>query len=116
MLYTQILEARAGHTPVNVPAAATYSKEMSLTPEQFIAALPAAFKHTSSTITWRDHEATVISGASRAVIGVSKRPDRKLGSLTLPVLKVDFRLTGYTGNDVRNFHAAFDRSFLRMGG
>lgn len=116
MLHTQLLEIRAGKESTNATAVATCSKEMSLTPEQFIRALAPVLEHEGGTVTHDRSQVAVNNGSRGLTLRFRPRPSRKLGALTLPVLKVDLRFEGYSGTQIKRFSDRFDLAFLRMGG
>ena len=116
MLYTHVLETRSEVTATADRQVATCSKEMSLTPEQFIHALSPVLEQEGGSVERHDSQLTVTDGARRAVVRFAQQPDRRLGSLTLPVLEVDIRFENYTGSEIKRFSDKFDLTFLRMGG
>lgn len=116
MLYTHVLEMRSEATATQDRPVATCSKEMSLTPEQFVQSFSAVLEQEGGSVERTDSQLTIIDGARRATVRFARRPDRRLASLSLPVLKVDIRFEGYTGNEIKRFSDKFDLTFLRMGG
>ena len=73
-------------------------------------------RNDSGSIQFGDRRAVIADGQRRATVRFEQRPNRVLGSLELPVLKVDFYFQGYTGNQIKRFNDKFELSFLRMGG
>lgn len=116
MLYRNILETRSGQDVIDPRDTATYSKEMSLTPDQFIASMKAMMKDQPGSVEWDRSKCVITSGSGQVTAHFTPRPDRVIGSLSLPVLKVVFRFQGYTGNAIQRFSDRFDMHFLRMGG
>ncbi|MGA8261958.1 MAG: hypothetical protein WB783_17230 [Arenicellales bacterium] len=89
---------------------------MSLTPEQFVESLSPVLEQEGGSVERDESQLTLINGARRAVVRFARKPDRRLGALTLPVLEVDIRFENYTGNEIKRFSDKFDLTFLRMGG
>jgi len=116
MLYTHVLEMRSEATAMVDRQIATCTKEMSLTPEHFVHSLSPVLEQEGGSVEQDDSQVTISNGARRAVVRFSRQPDRRLGSLILPVLKVDMRFEGYTGNEIKRFSDKFDLTFMRMGG
>lgn len=111
MLYKHIAD------PSVIPADPTrmraHTKQMGITRNEFRRSLPAAVEGGVESA--GNGGFAVVDGPRRVSITCREQPDRVLGSLRLPVLRVDFDFDGYSGSQVRAFIDRFDRSFLRMG-
>lgn len=108
-----------GHSEVtdktSIPLAAYY-KEMNYTITGFIRQLKSITGTRVLELDEKNRCAKLIDGKSVVTVNFSKAADRQLGSLTLPVVKVEIRFDGYTDGEVIEFITCFDRAVLRMGG
>jgi hypothetical protein len=86
--------------------------EMSLDREEFFRFLPAAvgpFEVNGDTTSWTD-------GNREWTIRLAAMPDRRLGSVAVPRLRVEIALEKYSAADAEAFMDRFRRGFLRGGG
>lgn len=104
------------HYPQIAKTPRIHGKEMGCTPEEFVARLQRALGPHAIRAEPQRSRLVVADGPRHAVIEYERRSDRRLGALTLPVLQVEIRLTGYTDIQRRDFMKAFDQCFLRIGG
>lgn len=115
MLYTYMHNSIVSPNPIPVHSC---SREMGLTRAEFDRTLPRAVKGEIHAV--HDHGGrstmTVVDGPRRASIQYRVLSNRKVGSLSLPRLRVDIDLSGFTRGQAQGFTEHFDRSFLRMGG
>ncbi len=90
------------------------SKEMSLTPADFLRLLPAAV----DGLPWSmDGLRAVVGDADGGVcLTLTPRPPRRFGPVALPVMTVDFRFQGWTAAKRAAFIERFDHYFRRGGG
>ena len=98
-----------------VPRPALITREMSITVEQFAQNLPAIAGGMLAAVSDAPgrHKLTSADGAVR--IACTRQPDRYLGSLPIPVLKVEFDFSGFDRKRVDAFMQKFDRAYLKMG-
>ena len=61
-------------------------------------------------------EITVRDGDKRFYISLTYDGDRRLGSLDLPMTKVECRSEGYTDDEAKKFHDHVAMHLLRTGG
>ncbi len=102
-------------SPRVVSPAALVNRELSITVEQFAQNLPAIALGMLAVVSSApgQHKLTGPDGAVR--IACTRRPDRYLGSLAIPVLSVEFDFSGFDRKRVDNFMQKFDRAYLKMG-
>lgn len=104
-----------GANPRVVSPSALVRREMSITVEQFAQNLPAIALGMLAVVSSAPgkHKLTGPDGAVR--IACTSQPDRYLGSLSIPVLSVEFDFSGFDRKRVDNFMQKFDRAYLKMG-
>lgn len=118
MLNTANIAEQYGNTAASIQGVPprSYSKDMSLTMAEFTERLPRAVSGSLRPSNGSPSEFVVTDGIRSAFISCEQHPDRRLGSLILPVLRIDIELFGYNSEQSQSFITLFDRSFLRMGG
>jgi hypothetical protein len=86
--------------------------EMGIGRDEFFRVLPAAvgpFDADGDTARWSD-------GRRRWVVRLVPQADRRLGSVTMPVCRVEIDLEAYSQDEAAAFMVRFERAFLRGGG
>ena len=93
----------------------TVVKDMGYSREEFLRALPAAFRGTAYRV---DGTTVEIGDAGRGVtIHLRDLPPRLLGGLMkLSRIEVTLRFRGHGPEERRSFLASFDRAYQRGGG
>ena len=89
-------------------------REMGCTREEFVRWLPGATRHARMQID--ADKAVVHAGEARVEISFTQAPPRKIGLVSIPVLKVSFRFSGAGASAYREFMAYFDLYTKRGGG
>jgi hypothetical protein len=90
------------------------SLDMSLTREEFLRLLPAAVGLETVTL---ENDCLVHANASKGWrIGLTRLPDLRLGSVVLPLHRVELAFDGFSQQDIQAFMARFERHFQRGGG
>ena len=94
------------------------SKEMGLTPTEFKRTLPKAVNGEVQTVENQNGrtKVQVVDGPRRTTIQYRELPNRTVGSLALPRLRVDIGMSGFSHASAQTFIEKFDHAFLRMGG
>lgn len=95
---------------------ATILREMGYSTAEFVRVLPAAMRDWSVSggpDTWR---ISTVGGDGIATIRIEPMPERKMGSLRLPVLAVTIDLAGASPDQAAEFVRRFERGFHRGGG
>lgn len=90
------------------------SLDMSLTREEFLRLLPAAVG--LETVTLENDCVVHANGATRWRIRLTRLPDVRLGSVVLPLHRVELAFDGLSHQDIQAFMARFERYFQRGGG
>jgi hypothetical protein len=91
-----------------------FDQEMSISREEFLRVLPAAVAPDQYSVDGEEVRRQPASRSWRIVLGAL--PDRGVGRLQLPRLKVQIFLCGYSLPDTDSFLARFDLYFRRGGG
>jgi hypothetical protein len=91
-----------------------FDQEMSISREEFLRVLPSAVGPDQFSVDGEEVRYQHPSRSWRIVLGAL--PDRGLGRLQLPRLKVQIFLRGYSPPDTDSFLARFDLYFRRAGG
>ncbi|MEM7256745.1 MAG: hypothetical protein AAF404_05095 [Pseudomonadota bacterium] len=91
-----------------------FSKEMGFTREEFERTLPAALNQRPFSKTAGGFQATINTGSLELV--VSEQKYRKIASISLPYLNVDFTFSGLSEFEVEQTMRFFDLRFQRGGG
>lgn len=94
----------------------TFEKDMSLTLTEFVRALPKAVQGVVTRTSKSKLSFLVDYEDSAVVIHCRPMANRRLGSLSLPRLKVEIELSGFDEAETGQFFNRFDLAFLRMGG
>jgi hypothetical protein len=89
-------------------------REMGCTREEFVRWLPGATHHAPMQI--NAGGAVVHAGEVTIEISFTQAPPRRIGLMSMPVLKVSFRFSGAGASAYREFMAHFDLYTKRGGG
>ena len=95
-------------------ATISFSREMGFTSAEFLRILPAALSDHEASIS--DHEVQVQLDGGRLQVRISDQKYRKIASISLPYLEVDFSFSGLEQNRVDEFMRFFDLRYQRGGG
>lgn len=90
------------------------SREMQLTREEFLRELPGAVGNMEHRL--QGSKVIVGDGDRRIEIGLVDEGIRDLGSLHLPMEKIDFEFHGYNQDEINSFMHHFDVCTQRGGG
>jgi hypothetical protein len=90
------------------------SREMQLTREEFLRELPGAVGNMEHRL--QGSKVIIGDGDRRIEIGLANEGIRDLGSLHLPMEKIDFEFYGYNQDEVNSFMHHFDVCTQRGGG
>ena len=93
-----------------------HERQMGFTHEEFARCLPLAVAGDLETLQAEPGRYRITDGNTEVVIVTNRLPDRKLGSLVIPVLAVSIDFRGASKADYEGFMSKFDRHFLRVGG
>ena len=90
------------------------SKQLTISTDDFFRLAPLAMEGLNFKI----GEAAVYAriGDRQLKITTEKMENRKIGSLNLPQLKIDFRFNGWGKSEREEFMFRFDRVYQRGGG
>ena len=91
----------------------TLSREMQLGRQEFLRELPKAIGNLSYEVF--DDRVTVRDEGRRLEITMTDEGTRDVGSLHLPMERIDFDFIGYTKEEVESFMVRFDKHTLRLG-
>ena len=91
------------------------TREMSITLEQFTNLLPKVDKSMLRTSSKQTGQYELVNRAGTVHINCSQSNPRQLGSLSVPVLRVDLDFSGYQSNQIKAFMTALDDVFVRIG-
>ena len=92
----------------------TQSHEMEGSLEECLREISVALGHLNYEV---NGNGIVVRDAGRRVeIGLVYEGDRHLGSLNLPMSKVDYNFIGYTQEEMDAFMAKMNKHLLRAGG
>jgi hypothetical protein len=91
-----------------------FSREMQLKREEFLRELPKAIGYLEHQVS--GNRVTVKDGDRRVEIALTDEGERHLGSLDLPMERIDFEFIGYTQEEIDAFMERFDQHTLRAGG
>lgn len=105
----------AGADPEGEPSRrdVRFTREMSLTREDFLRTLPNA---VTGELSVDGDTARIDDERGTAEIRFTKPHERRIGALTLPVCTLEFRFTGYSQPDLDAFMERFETRFRRGGG
>lgn len=89
-------------------------KDMGLRAAEILRGLPRA----AGPLPWREDAGRMVIGEAGRGVSITLRalPDRRVGSLCLPVTRVTMVFDGLPEVDRQSFLARFDRAFHRGGG
>jgi len=93
---------------------AHFTREMGLTPEEFLRTLPGAIGHEDYRV--QGGEILVSSSGGRVKILLHPTRQRRLGMLALPVTPVEFSFQDLDPAEQQRFMTRFERHFQRGGG
>lgn len=117
MLHTNIAEEQlqraADVASRSVPA---HRKEMGATPAEIFRLLPLVAPSHTTKIDAAQDWAIITNGKASVFVDCERRPDRRIGALTVPVTIVHIRFHRYSRDEAFEFLARFDLTYLRMGG
>ena len=99
---------------MNLPAAITVEKEMSISHSDIFRILPKALDGEDYRID--GNRVIAGSGDRRLEITLSEETQRRIALLTLPVTRVRLDFVGYGEDEAAAALAKFDRGFQRGGG
>ena len=88
-------------------------REMQIDRREFLRELPKAMHDLSYEVS--DDKVIAGSRDRRIEITMTDEGVRKLGSLQLPMERIDFDFVGYTEEEIESFMADFDRHTMRLG-
>ena len=91
-----------------------YRREMSITHKDFFRLLPIALKGLDYQINANEVNVSAFNGTFLIELGDERQ--RKIASLTLPVLDVSFDFRGIAAEDVDSFLSKFWHVYQRGGG
>lgn len=92
-----------------------YEREMSISHQDFYRLLPIALKDVDYEII-NDDQINVFYAGGQIEILPGKEHKRKIASLKLPILYVEFTFKDISPKDVTLFSAEFSRVYQRGGG
>ena len=90
------------------------AKDMAITRAEFLRILPrflgsVDFTSKNDRIVWAEPD-------RHLTIELKERPDHRLGSLSLPMLRVTLSFDGYPNAEIDDCLQRFDRTYRRGGG
>ena len=99
---------------MTTPSPEQFTRDMGMTLREFMRTLPAAV----FPLPWKRDAGLVIirHPAGRIRLSLQESPNRRIGALELPVLRVDFLFSGLDTAERGEFMRHFDLSFHRGGG
>lgn len=90
------------------------SHEMEGTLRDCLRELVSVIGHRDFEVT--GNEVTVRDGDKRFVIALTYEGDRRLGSLDLPMTRVDYTCSGYSESEAKEFHEQIAQVLMPAGG
>ena len=87
---------------------------MSISREEFLRTLPAALGTPDFAV--EGNEVSIVTGARSLSIEFTDEPSLRVGSLTLPVARIELRFEGYNEEEIAQAAERFDLYFRRGGG
>jgi len=93
---------------------AHFTREMGITPDEFLRTLPDALGHGEYSI--QGSEILIRDPAGQVRIILHPTRQRRLGMLALPLTPVEFSFGGLEKTDRERFMFRFERYFQRGGG
>jgi hypothetical protein len=95
-------------------ATISFTRELGLTHAEFHRSLPPAIAHRPFRL---DGDRVIVEEGPRTVtISLGPQQQRRIASLRLPFVVVDFEFTGFTEAEFQDFMKRFERYFQRGGG
>ena len=94
----------------------TFHKDMGLTPKEFAAALPNAVRGDIAQTDASDLSFYIKDDERSVFIICEPLENRKIGSLSLPRLKVEIKLSHFDKAKTDSFLDKFNLAYFRMGG
>ena len=92
----------------------SFTRELGLTHAEFHRSLPPAIAHRPCRL---DGDRVIVEEGTRTVtITLGPQQQRRIASLRLPFVVVDFEFVGYTAAEFEDFMQRFERYFQRGGG
>jgi hypothetical protein len=91
-----------------------FSREMGFTANEFERTLPAALNHRPCDKTPTGYRVAIDAGTME--LAVSEQKYRKIASISLPYLSIDFTFDGLSDTQVQEVMRYFDLRFQRGGG
>ena len=91
-----------------------HQQEMSISHKDFHRLLPIALKSLKYDVV--DEEIHIVFTNGNIQINPGREHERKIASLVLPVLHVNFTFTDIATEDMEQFLADFNRTYQRGGG
>lgn len=91
-----------------------HKREMTISHKEFYRLLPYALKNTDFEIL--NNQITVSYSDGRITIKPGIEYERKIASLVLPVLHVEFIFLNLSEDAIKQFYNFFDRAYQRGGG
>ena len=91
-----------------------HKREMTISLKEFYRLLPYALKNAEFEIL--NNQITVAYGDGRITIKPGIEHERKIASLSLPVLHVEFIFSNMPKEAIEKFYLFFDRAYQRGGG
>lgn len=91
-----------------------HKREMTISLKEFYRLLPFALKHVDFKISNNEISMSYADGNIDIKPGIEHK--RKIASLVLPVLYVEFFFSNISSEDLKQFYEAFDRAYQRGGG
>jgi hypothetical protein len=93
---------------------ARFTREMGLTPDEFLRTLPDAIGHGDYLV--QGSEILIRDAGGRVRILLHPTRQRKLGILALPITPVEFSFQDMEPSEREKFMTRFERYFQRGGG
>jgi len=91
-----------------------FRKQMGITRKEFLRNLAVAFSGRPYRV---EHNEVVVPDAGRCIaIRLSEQQDRRIGSLQLPRMLVEFIFSGYSDSEAETLMKHIDRHLQRGGG
>ncbi len=95
-------------------ATISFTRELGLTHAEFHRSLPPAIAHRPFR---RDGDRVIVEeGAKTVTISLGPQQQRRIASLRVPYVVVDFEFVGFTQIEFESFMQRFERYFQRGGG
>ncbi|MGB1801117.1 MAG: hypothetical protein ACPHLK_09860 [Gammaproteobacteria bacterium] len=91
-----------------------HKREMTISLKEFYRLLPFALKDINFEIS--NNEISMFYANGKILIKPGVEHERKIASLVLPVLYVEFFFSNISDQELKQFYEAFDRAYQRGGG